>query len=147
MHSSSPPLRLNISRSVMFMSSSATPSTAKGRGTDAWFIITWIPVTPSPPAIFTSMRRYVLESQRWPVPIKPKTSMLLVRHWKIWKTGQLRRPSNVSPSWEWPTVIASIWQPSLGMFPFHTVPWPTWPWMTEPKSYGGLLRASDLSKL
>ena len=37
MHSSSPPLQLNISRSVTFMSLSAMPGTAKGRGTGTWF--------------------------------------------------------------------------------------------------------------
>ena len=54
----------------MFMSSGAMPSTVKGRGMAKWFIITWTPVTPSPPATFTSTQRYALEMRRWPVLIK-----------------------------------------------------------------------------
>ena len=79
MHSSSPPLQSNISGSAVFMSLSAMPSTAKGRGMAVWFAVTWTPVTPSPQAIFTSMQRYALERRRWPVLIKLEMSMLLTR--------------------------------------------------------------------
>ena len=98
MRSSSPLHWLSISMGVGFMSLSAIPSTAKGRGMAILFIVTWTPAMPSPPATFASMQRFASERRRWPVLIKPEMSMLLTRRWKIGKTGQLQRPLNVLPS-------------------------------------------------